>query len=126
MRYIYRGTGKLLINIDDNRLAASTNYFYLVYRYLKKKVKPRGANSVVFFVLWLSTGLRLSSCNNSSSWFFIKASIFNISAAILLGNSILIQDLSPKLIIYDPLNPVNNVGRATYRIVSLKVNIYPF
>jgi hypothetical protein len=68
----------------------------------------------------------LSSCNNSSSWFFIKASIFNISAAILLGNSILIQDLSPKLIIYDPLNPVNNVGRATYRIVSLKVNIYPF
>ncbi len=30
-------------------------------------------------------------------------------------------DLTPKLIIYDPLNPVNNVGRATYRIVQLKV-----
>jgi len=32
-------------------------------------------------------------------------------------------DLTPKLIIYDPLNPVNNVGRATYRIVQLKVKI---
>ena len=37
-----------------------------------------------------------------------------------------IQDLTPKLIIYDPLNPVNNVGRATYRILALKVFLNRF
>ena len=37
-----------------------------------------------------------------------------------------IQDLTPKLIIYDPLNPVNNVGRATYRVLTLKVTIAEF
>jgi hypothetical protein len=33
-------------------------------------------------------------------------------------------DLNAKLIIYDPLNPVNNVGRGTYRIVQLKVSFF--
>ena len=33
------------------------------------------------------------------------------------------QDLNPKLIIYDPLNPVNNVGRTTYRIAAIKVKL---
>ena len=30
------------------------------------------------------------------------------------------MDLTPKLVIYDPINPVNNVGRTTYRISSIK------
>ncbi len=33
---------------------------------------------------------------------------------------VLLKDLTPKLVIYDPINPVNNVGRTTYRISSIK------
>jgi hypothetical protein len=45
----------------------------------------------------------------------------HLSTALYYGKLTLIQDLNPKLIIYDPLNPVNNVGRTTYRIAALKV-----
>lgn len=33
---------------------------------------------------------------------------------------LLLKDLTPKLVIYDPMNPVNNVGRTTYRISNIK------
>lgn len=121
MRYVYWWIRKLFINSYDNSIASSTINFSIVHRHLKNKRKTWRTYSRILFVLWISIGLCMSSYHYSSTWLFRKTCIFNISASVLFSKCILNQDLSPKLIIYDPLNPVNNVGRATYRIVSLKV-----
>lgn len=84
--------------------------------------EPRAVVLGVSTVLRLQHRLCLPGYHHPSSpdGLRLQTLLQHLPAAQYDGTFSGMQDLTPKLVIYDPINPVNNVGRTTYRISTLK------
>ena len=116
-RSLYRRLEQLLLDSYGYSPATSKSISNSVNLDIKDSRKYRKALSIIFTILRLSNRLCLPSHYHTSpcTW-GLQTLLQHLSATEYNGIQVLTQDLTPKLVIYDPLNPVNNVCRTTYRI----------